>query len=327
MPLHAFLAVFSKRRSGFCSFSAYYRLHHVPNPMAHLSRKQAYLPLGFASALGNNLTTISATSMIATSGLLAASGYPRQLNLFEPTMINLPAVLAVIVFYALFGYKLQKKWFDFDDIEPALLAENKEIKEYKTWKMVFTVLITIAAVIGLAKGLNYAVVATAGAIFLVTSGCISEKDAFKSINWPTVMVVGASIGFSKGLSQSGAGEVIANFIIEMSGPFGQSPFIMCGVFIIIGSLMSNAMSDNASVSIIVPIALVVAKSQNWDPLPLVLASASGIKIAVATPISVMPVTMTQAAGYRFKDYVRLGGMVNIISIVFVMIMLKLIYFM
>lgn len=292
-----------------------------------LTRKQAYLPLGFASAIGNNITTISATSMIATSGLLAASGYHRQLSLFEPTIINLPAVLAVIIFYALFGYKLQKKWFDFKEVAPPLVKCGSREKDFPRWKMILTIITTIGVVIGLVQGFHYATVACTGAVILVMTGCISEMDAFRNISWPTVMVVGASIGFSSGLRESGAGEVIANFIIRMSGPLGQNPWIMCIVFIIIGSLMSNAMSDNASVAIIVPIALVVAGTQGWDPLPLVLASASGIKIAVATPISVVPVTMTQAAGYRFKDYIRIGGLVNLISIICVSIMLKLIYFM
>ena len=63
-----------------------------------LTRKQSYLPLGFSCAIGNNLTAISATSMIAASGLLYASGYGRQIKIFEPTVLTAPAVLAVIIF-------------------------------------------------------------------------------------------------------------------------------------------------------------------------------------------------------------------------------------
>lgn len=48
--------------------------------------------------------------------------------------------------------------------------------------------------------------------------------------------------------------------------------------------------------------------------PLVLSASSGIKVALATPVSVTPMTMIGVAGYRFKDYLRMGGLVNVISL-------------
>ena len=68
-----------------------------------ITRKQTYFPLGVASVLGNNLTTISATSMVTAGALLSEAEF-RQLGLFEPTAVNLPALLVEIGGYLWAGH-------------------------------------------------------------------------------------------------------------------------------------------------------------------------------------------------------------------------------
>lgn len=293
-----------------------------------LTRKQAYMPLGIAGAIGNNITTISASSTIAASGLLAASGYGRQLTVFEPTIMTLPAVIAVIIFYALIGYKLQKKWYDFEEIAP--VSDESKVKDKveasSHWRMWVTVIVTILVVVGLIKGMNYAAVSLLGAAILILLGIIKEGQAWKSVSWSTVFIVACSIGFSAGLQESGGGQVIANFIINVAGPIGQSPFGMCVIMMIIATLITQVLSDNANIAILLPISLVIAKQMGWDPIPLVLAVASGSKVGIATPISVVPMTMASTVGYRFKDYVRIGGLVSIISNVVFAVILFFMYF-
>lgn len=292
-----------------------------------ITRKQAYFPLGLASTIGNNLTMISATSMITAAGLMVSAGY-EELNLFAPTVINLPALVVVIVLYLLFGYKLQKKWFDFKEV-PIEKIESKQYMGQKnfTWKMIFTSMILIGVVIAMICGAHYGATAIAGASLLILAGCISEKEAFKSINWPTIIIVAGAIGLSKGLDHSGAGVNIANAVIGFVGPLSKSPFAICLILCILGSILSNLMSDNATVAILVPIAICLAEIMKISPIPFVLATASGIKVAVATPISVAPMTMIQIPGYRFKDYFRIGGIVNIISIIVTCVIIKIVYFM
>lgn len=291
-----------------------------------LTRKQAYLPLGFSCAIGNNLTAISATSMIAASGLLVASGYHRPISIFEPTLLTLPAVVAVIIFYALFGYKLQKRWFDFEEVAAVEVKSEGASEAAPAWKMWLTLGVVVAAVIALVNGVNFGAVGLLGAAVLILAGAISEKEAYRSVSWSTVILVAASIGFSQGIDKSGAGEVIAHTIINLAGPIGNSAFGMAIILMIIGTIITQVMSDNASVAILIPITLVVAQAGGWDPLPMVLAAASGVKVGIATPICVVPVTMAGAAGYRFKDYFKMGGLVTVISNVVVGVMLYFVYY-
>ncbi|NYB72961.1 SLC13/DASS family transporter [Sedimentibacter hydroxybenzoicus DSM 7310] len=291
-----------------------------------ISRKQTYFPLGIAATIGNNLTTISATSMITASGLISAAGY-GELSIFAPTIVNLPALIVVIIIYISFGYSLQKKWFDFEEVNlnDKNICDGNE-RDCPVWKMVLTGIVMLVAVMALVMGINYGAVALAGSAILIFAGCISEKEAFDSISWCTIVIVAGAIGVSKGLDSSGAGKLIASFIINLCGPVGQSALGMCVILFIIGSVLSNLMSDNATVALLVPIAIVMAETVGISPIPVVLAAASGIKVAVATPISVAPMTMIQIPGYRFKDYLRIGGLINIVSMIVTCIAIKFVYF-
>ena len=290
-----------------------------------ITRKQIYFPLGLASTIGNNLTTISATSMITASGLVAAAGF-GELSLFAPTVVNLPALIVVIVLYLLFGYRLQKKWFDFEEVPLAEETVSPHTEKIHPYKMLITSAVLVAVVAALVLGVNSGTAALLGASILILTGCVEERDAFKSVSWPSVIIVAGAIGFSQGLDASGAGVVISNFIIKICGPIGQSPFGICVILFALGSLLSNMMSDNASVAILIPITLALAQSLTCDPIPMVLACASGIKVAVATPISVVPMTMIQTPGYRFKDYLRVGGLVNLISMLVTCTVIWIVYF-
>ena len=291
-----------------------------------ITRKQTYFPLGFASTIGNNLTMISATSMITAAGLISSAGY-GQLSLFAPTVINLPALIVVIILYLFVGYNLQKKWFNFDEVPlDEVELRQEEDNDYPVWKMIFTGAVMIGVIILMICGIHYGAAALIGSALLVLTGCISEKDAFKSINWSTIVIVGGSIGLSKGLEVSGAGMYIADIAINMFGAVSDSPFGLCLILCIMGSLLSNLMSDNATVAILVPISICLAETLGISPIPMVLAAASGIKVAVATPISVAPMTMIQVPGYRFKDYLRLGGVINFVSIIVTCFVIKLVYF-
>ena len=291
-----------------------------------ITRKQTYFPLCVASVLGNNLTTISATSMVTAGALLSEAGF-RQLGLFEPTAVNLPALLVVIVFYILAGHKLQSRWFDFEEIPPAPEQELSEdaLSGVPIWKTWLTLAVTLAVVVLLVCGADTGFAALIGACVLVLTRCVSEREAFASISWQVIIIAAGAIGFSKGMDASGAGAIIASTVI---GLFGDgSPFVICIALFVIGSLLSNFMSDNASVAVLIPITLAVAQGMNCDATPLVLSAASGIKVALATPISVTPMTMIGVPGYRFKDYLRMGGLVNLISLAVTSAAIYVIYFM
>lgn len=291
-----------------------------------ISRKQTYMPLGIGSVIGNNVLTISATSMLTAVAMLEEMGY-GTMSIFAPLGVNLPAIIVVFIFYALVGQKLQERWYQFDEVPVAVSNEDTtDTKQYPVWKQIVVVLDFLSVVGCMIAGVPYGPVCLAGAVVVILTGCISEKNAMQSVSWSTIIVIAGSLGISSGMSESGAGAIIANFFIDIAGPFGESGIGMCIILFFIGSIISDVMSDNASVAILLPIGAAISEALGINPTPIFLAICSGVKVGLATPICVTPMTMVAVPGYRFVDYLRMGGLVNLICMVVTCAMIWFVYF-
>ncbi len=86
------------------------------------------------------------------------------------------------------------------------------------------------------------------------------------------------------------------------------------------------MSNNAAVTISVPIALSIATILKADPVIFAVACGVGVNLSVSTPISTNTIAVTTSAGYRFSDYIRVGGLMNLIAVGTAALALKLFYF-
>lgn len=289
-----------------------------------IQRKDAYWVVGLGSTYGNNLLTISATSMLTAVSLLVEMGY-EQMNVFTPLLINLPGMIAVIIFYAVIGIKLQDKWFDFPDVpitDGASSAAAKEKPVWKQWVAGLTFLVTVALI---AAGKNYGLVSMVATVVVIFTGCISDKEAWRCVSWGTIIVVAGSIGISSAIRSSGAAEVICNFFITIAGPIANSTIGVCVVLFLVAAILSSFMSDNATVAIMLPIAASIAEGLGLSAVPIFIAVCSGTKTGIMTPICVTPMTQACAAGYRFKDFIRMGTILTVISWICTSVMLAIVY--
>ena len=294
-----------------------------------ITRKHTYLPLAIGSVLGSNLTIIGSTSMLNACGLFANSSGGHPIGFFEPALIALPSCIVTILIYMTFGYSFQKKCFDFPERSPQVKEGPASGTCHKTkGKMRVVLLVSGLCVIGFISGsFNLGAVALAGAMALVLTRCIDLRTALKNMNWETVFMVAGSIGFAKGIEVSGAGLLISETAIRFCGPLGESPFGMCVLIMLLSTILSNFLSNNAVIAMIVPISMMIADGMGFSALPFVIAIAVATNIDTSTPIGVTTITMTLSAGYRFKDYFRVGGLINLISILVTIPALYIVYFM
>ena len=85
------------------------------------------------------------------------------------------------------------------------------------------------------------------------------------------------------------------------------------------------MSNGSLVSMLAAVGVPMAIEIGCNPMPVAMACVFGCSLAMATPVATTTITMVQVAGYRFKDYFRIGGLVGIISVVTAWISLVVIY--
>lgn len=279
-----------------------------------LQRKTVYLPMAITSIYGCAMTSIGATSMMNVSAQLAVSEFGRGLRLFEPAVVTLPGALAALIFAATVGQRISRRRFDFEDTgAPSAPLPGSEEKTYCKWRIALTCAVFAAALVFLiAEIIPYGATAMIAACILIMTGCASPK-ALNEISWSTVFLIAGSIGIGAGVSASGAGKIIAGVFIKICGPLGQSPYLMCCFVMLITTVMSNFMSNNGAVTVMCPLAFAIASDFGVSLLPFALACGCGANLSVSTPVACGNVSVTTVAGYRFKDYLLYGGIINLLA--------------
>ena len=153
----------------------------------------------------------------------------------------------------------------------------------------------------------------AGLLCIVT-GCIPVKTAFEGMDWTTVWVLAGGLGFATGLTQSGAGDLIAHTII---GWFGSSLsfFNLLLAFTIVGVLLVNLITATTVITMLCPIALLICAEMGYDGRAMVMALVLILNLPFMNPVAMAPVTVTLSGGYRFSDYVKVGGVLTVFMVI------------
>ena len=314
-----------------------------------LTKKSTFMMMGIAVCAGGGLTLIGSTPQLIAQALLQDGGH-ETVGFFEYSLIGLPVLVLIVIFYLTVGAKLQEKVFDFPEIiddSPAAdsstsnsadsLLDNSSSRTNRTTaeckgssttgnpvRMLAAVGILLFCVVGFVTGIwTMGIVSMLGAVLCIATKCITLKRVFEKMDWSTVIIIGCSFGISNALDKSGAGHLVAQGMISLMGN-SVSPWLLCSVLALIAALLTNFMSSTATASLLVPIAALMAIELDYNVKALVMTVAIAANIGYATPISTPAITMTLSAGYRFKDYVRVGGLVNLLAIILVIVLLPII---
>ena len=174
-------------------------------------------------------------------------------------------------------------------------------------------------------GIKLCVTGCVGAIALILTGVISEKDALLSIDLKTIFLFGGTLSLAAALDQTVAGELIADKVIGLLGK-NPSPYVLTFVIFMLCCVLTNFMSNTATTALMAPIAVSIAQGMGADPSAVLMACVIGGSCAYATPIGMPANTMVvTAGGYTFKDYAKAGVPLILVSTVVSMILLPLFY--
>jgi di/tricarboxylate transporter len=153
--------------------------------------------------------------------------------------------------------------------------------------------------------LPISVSALGGALVMLLTGCLRWKDASDAINIPVIMIIVASLSLGLALEKTGGAEYIAQLFVAATSELPK-PMILSGLILLI-TLLTNVVSNNAAAVIGTPIAISVAFQLGVSPEPFVLAVIFGANMSFATPIGYQTnLLIMSAGGYRFSDFVRVG---------------------
>ncbi|MCO4203043.1 SLC13 family permease [Aeromonas taiwanensis] len=148
--------------------------------------------------------------------------------------------------------------------------------------------------------------------------CIDLESAYKSIHWPTLILIVGMLPFALALQQTGGVDLIVGALISAVGEMG--PRVMLASLFVLCAVIGLFISNTATAVLMAPIALGTAQQMGISPYPFAMTIAIAASAAFMTPVSSPVNTLVLGPGnYRFVDFVRIGvpftALVMVVSVI------------
>jgi di/tricarboxylate transporter len=168
--------------------------------------------------------------------------------------------------------------------------------------------VVLAAAFGI---LPIAVSALAGVGMMLALSCITWRDAVSALSTPVVLIIVTSLALGRALMDTGMALYLADGFVHVTA--GMPVTVILAAFILIITVLTNVVSNNAAAVIGTPIAIGIAQQLGVAAEPFILAVLFGANMSFATPIGYQTnLLILSAGGYKFSDFMRVGIPLTII---------------
>jgi di/tricarboxylate transporter len=152
--------------------------------------------------------------------------------------------------------------------------------------------------------------AVAAAAAMIVTRCCTAAQARQSIHWSVLVTIGCAFGLGRGLETTGAARVIAVNLVALSG---SDPWLALALVYGVTMLFSEVMTHAGSAVVVFPIALATAAGLGVNFKPFAMAVMMAASCGFANPVVYQTNLMVYGpGGYRFGDYLRFGGPLNLV---------------
>ena len=163
------------------------------------------------------------------------------------------------------------------------------------------------------------------AVLMVFTGCLRNvEDAYRTINWESIVLIAAMMPMSLALEKTGASSGISMALVSGLGEYGPLA-LLAGIYFTT-SLMTMFISNTATAVLLAPIAMQSAVSLGVSPYPYLFAVTVAASMCFASPFSTPPNALVMSAGkYTFMDYVKVGVPLQLVIGIVMIFVLPLLF--
>ena len=163
------------------------------------------------------------------------------------------------------------------------------------------------------------------AVLMVFTGCLRNvEEAYKAINWESIILFGAMLPMSTALEKTGASDLISHSLVNAFGGYG--PYVLLAAVYFSTSFQTFFISNTVTAVLMAPIALSAAAAQGISAVPLLMAVTVAASMCFASPFSTPPNALVMSAGgYKPVDYMKVGLPLQLIMAVAMIVVLPLFF--
>lgn len=299
---------------------------------ARVPASRQLMPLALAAGAGGIITLIGTPPNIIATGALTAAG-ERTFGFLEFAWIGVPITIATIIYMVFLGKYLLPKAEATDAAIDSEAAAEAQASNDNPGKQKITAVVLIAVVLVMAFEpqiktvipMTLEMAAVMGAIVLVLTKCLTEKQAYQGIDWVTIFLFAGMMPIAGAMEKSGAGKMIADLVVGLMGG-DPSPLVVTAILFILSCTLTQFMSNTACTALLAPIGISIAKGLGASPQAVMMAIAVAASCAFATPVGTPPNTLVLGpGGYRFMDYVKVGTPLIVICFIVSLIVIPIVW--
>jgi di/tricarboxylate transporter len=139
-------------------------------------------------------------------------------------------------------------------------------------------------------------------------------DAYRSIQGNVLLLIVGTIALGTAMEKTGTSQLYAEAFLWIFS--GYSPAVVLAGFVLLTSISTQLLSNNATAVLLIPIAISTALGLGVDPKPMIMAVCFGASACFATPIGYQTnLLVFGPGGYRFTDYLKLGIPLNLFVLI------------
>ncbi|MDA2931108.1 SLC13 family permease [Acidobacteria bacterium AH-259-O06] len=150
-----------------------------------------------------------------------------------------------------------------------------------------------------------------GTGFMILTGCLRLRDLYSHLSWQTIVMLACLIPLGTAMENTGLAKLIAGELVEQLDRWGPIA-VLSGIYLLT-SLLTSAMSNNATAVLMVPITISTACQLQVDPKPFVMAVMFAASASFMTPVGYQTnLFIFGPGGYKFADFLKVGGPLNLL---------------
>lgn len=189
------------------------------------------------------------------------------------------------------------------------------------WALGIFVGIVVTAALNVMTIMEAAIVGTA---LMLVSGCLRFRDIYNNLPWQTLVMLGCLIPLGTAMQNTGMAKLIAHQLIQNLQSFGPVA-VLSGLYLVT-TLLTSVMTNNATGVLMVPIALSISSQLGADFKPFIFTVMFAASASFMTPMGYQTNTFIFGAGnYRFSDFMRVGGPLNLLFWILASLLIPLIW--
>jgi len=168
-----------------------------------------------------------------------------------------------------------------------------------------------------------AVTTLAGASLMLVTGCLTMDEGYRAVDWKSMFLIAGMWPLGTAISTTGLATLVANRLVSFAS--GSGPLVIAGLMLLGATILNQIIAGQAAVPIMLaPIGLAIAQASGVDPRGMAMAVALGCSLAFPTPLGHPVNTLVMGSGgYSYRDYLRVGGPLTLLTAGVVLIGLHL----